>query len=135
MHKRYSAVVLCCAAAALAGCGSSNGGSSASNPSGTGAANTPVFKAALNQLCQNGNAAVLKAGSNTTKLAAVLNQDLPKFKALTASGSLEATYQKFLANIEAELAALHTGNVAAVRSLSAKNAAYATQLGAPACGK
>ncbi len=135
MHKRYSAIVLCCAAAALAGCGSSNSGSSASNPQGTGAANTPVFKAALNQLCQQGNAAVAKAGSNTTKAAAILSQTLPKFKALTTSGALESTYQKFLANIEAELAALHTGNLAAVRSASAKNAAYAKQLGAPACNK
>jgi hypothetical protein len=135
MHKRYSAIVLCCAAAALAGCGSSNSGSSASNPSGTGAANTPVFEAALNQLCQSGNAAVAKAGSNTAKLSAVLGQYLPKFKALTTSGTLEVSYQKFLADIEAEVAALHTGNRAAIVAAAAKTKAAASNLGAPACAK
>lgn len=135
MHKRYSAIALCCAAAALAGCGSSTAGSSASNPQGTGAANTPVFKAALNQLCQTANAATAKAGGNTAKVETIVTQYLPKFKALTTSGTLEATYQKFLANIEAELAALHSGNLAAVKSASSKNAAYAAQLGAPACAK
>ena len=130
MHKRYTAIALCCAAATLAGCGSS--GSSASNPQGTGAANTPVFRAALSQLCQQGNAAS-KAAGTTAKALQVVNQLLPKFKALTASGSLEATYQQFLANIEAEVAALKTGNAAAIKAAQQKNAVFAKELGVPAC--
>lgn len=132
MHKRYTAIALCCAAAALAGCGSSGNGNSASNPQGTGPANTPVFRAALNQLCQQGNAAA-KAAGTPAKALQVVSQLLPKFKALTASGALEATYQQFLANLEAEAAALKTGNAAAIKAAHQKNAVFAKQLGAPAC--
>lgn len=130
MHKCYTALALCCSAAALAGCGSS--ANSASNPSGTGAANTSVFKSELNALCQQGNAAA-KAGGTPAAAMKVIDQTLPKFKALTAQGSLEATYQLFLANLEAEAAALKTGNTTAIKAAEQKNHVLAKQLGAPAC--
>jgi hypothetical protein len=132
MNKRYSAIALCCAAAALAGCGSSSG-DSASNPSGTGPANTPVFKASLNALCQQGNAAAAKVANDPAKALAVLNRYLPQFKAITVSGTLGTRYQAFLANLEAEAAALKTGNAAAVKSAQQKNAVLAKELGVPAC--
>jgi hypothetical protein len=132
MHKRYSAIALCCAAAALAGCGSSSG-DSASNPNGKGPANVPVFKASLNALCKQGNTAVAKAGGNPAKALAILNRYLPQFKALTTSGSLGTEYQSFVANLEAEAAALKTQNVAAIKSAQQKNAALAKELGVPNC--
>lgn len=132
MHKRYSAIALCCAAAALAGCGSSSG-SSASNPQGTGPANTPVFRASLNALCKQGNAAAAKAGGDPAKALAILNRYLPQFKALTAQGSLGTEYQRFVANLEAEAAAIKTRNAAAVKAAQQKNAALAKELGVPAC--
>lgn len=129
MHKRYSAIALCCAAA-LAGCGSS--ANSSSNSKGIGPSNIPVFRAGLAQLCQTGNAAA--KGASPAKALVVLNRYLPQFKALSVqSSTMEAQYQGFLANLQAEAAALRTNNLSAVRAAEQKNAVLAKQLGVPAC--
>ncbi len=133
MHKRYLTLALCCGAVAIAGCGSSS-----SSASGTGAAKGPsnpaVFSADLDALCRQGNAAAAKVKNNPTKFLQVVNGYLPKFRALTASGSQQAIYNKFLANVEAEAAGLKSGNLKAVQAANMRNNALAKQLHAPSCG-
>ena len=134
MKKRYLTLVSCCAAAAaIAGCGSSNGSSASGTGAQVGPANPATFSADLNALCKQGNAAAAQVANDPAKLLATVNEFLPKFKALTATGSQQATYSKFLANVQAEIAALKSGNVAAAKAAQAKNKAYAHQLNAPAC--
>src|SRR5947209_7852872 len=134
MKKRYLTLVTCCiAAVGIAGCGSSNNSSNSGTGAQTGPANPQTFSTDLNALCQQDNAAVRAAGNDPAKRLAVVDQYLPKFKALTATGSQQATYAKFVANIEAEVAALKAGNTAAARAAAGKNKAYATALNAPAC--
>jgi spermidine/putrescine-binding protein len=133
MHKRYLTLVLCCGAVAVAGCGSSN-----SSNSGTGAITAPpngaVFSADLNALCKQGNTAAAKVKSNPQKFLQVINSYLPKFRALTASGSQQAVYNKFLANVQAEANDLKSGNLQGAQAANTRNNALATQLHAPACG-
>ena len=134
MKKRYLTLVACCVAAAgIAGCGSSNGSSASGTGAQVGPANPQTFSTDLNALCQQGNQAVKTAQNDPAKQLAIIDQYLPKFKALTATGSQQATYAKFLANVEAEIAALKAGNTAAAQAAAAKNKAYAKQLNAPAC--
>ncbi|MFL5823223.1 MAG: hypothetical protein ACJ764_07255 [Solirubrobacteraceae bacterium] len=133
MRKRYLTLVSCCAAAvAIAGCGSSG-----SSNSGTGAqvgpANPATFSSDLNNLCKQGNAAVAAVGNDPKKQLDVVEQYLPKFKALTATGAQQAIYAKFLANVEAEVAALKANNIVAARAAALKNRAYAKALNAPEC--
>jgi hypothetical protein len=133
MKNRYLTLVACCAAAAaLAGCGSS-GSSDSGTGAKTGPPNAATFSADLNQLCKQGNAAAAKVANDPAKLLATVDQFLPKFKALTATGEQQATYNKFLANVQSEINALKSGNVAAAKAAAAKNKAYAKALNAPAC--
>ncbi len=131
MHKRYLTLALCCGAVAIAGCGSSS-----SSASGTGAAKGPsnpaVFSADLNALCRQGNT-LAAAAKNNSDILKLINSYLPKFRALTASGSQQAIYNKFLANVEAEATALKSGNIKAAAAARTRNRALATQLHAPAC--
>lgn len=133
MHKRYLTLALCCGAVAIAGCGSST-----SSASGTGAAKGPsnpaVFSADLNSLCKAGNASAARVRNNPAKFLQVINSYLPKFRALTASGSQQATYNKFLANVEAEANALKSGDLKAAQAANVRNNGLAAQLNAPACG-
>ena len=134
MRKRYLTLVSCCAAAAaIAGCGSSNGSSASGTGAQTGPASPAVFSADLDALCKQGNAAVAAVGHDPAKQLAVVEQYLPKFKALTATSQQQAVYNKFLANVQAELAALKAGNITAARAAAAKNKVYAKQLNAPHC--
>jgi hypothetical protein len=133
MHKRYLTLALCCGAVAIAGCGSNSSSASGTGAS-TGPSNPAVFSADLNALCKQGNAAAAKVKSNPAKFLQVINSYLPKFRALTASGSQQATYNKFLANVEAEATGLKSGNLKAAQAANARNNALATQLHAPACG-
>jgi hypothetical protein len=132
MHKRYLTLALCCGAVALAGCGSSS-----SSASGTGAATGPsnpqVFSTDLNALCKQGNIAGHSAGSDPAKFLTVIQQYLPKFKALTASGAQQAIYTKFLANLAAEATALQSQNLTAFKAANQRNHALGSQLNAPAC--
>jgi hypothetical protein len=132
MHKRYLTLALCCGAVALAGCGSSSSSNSGTGAQ-VGAASKAVFSTDLNALCQAGNAAAKKGGGNPTKVLAVVEQYLPKFKALSASGSQQAIYSKFVANIQAEANALKSGNVQGFKAINDQNKALAHQLNAPAC--
>jgi hypothetical protein len=132
MYKHYLTLALCCGAVALAGCGSSNT-SNSSTGAATGPSNPQVFSTDLNALCKAGNIAAARVRGNLTKGLQVIGQYLPKFKALTASGSQQAVYSKFLANLQAELTALKSGNLAAAQAALKKNKALATQLNAPAC--
>ena len=100
---------------------------------GKGAPSPQTFSTDLNALCKQGNAAVAQVSTDPAKSLAVVDQFLPKFEALTASGSQQAIYNKFLANIKAEIAALKAGNTTAAKAAAAKNKAYATALNAPAC--
>jgi hypothetical protein len=133
MKKRYLTLVSCCAvAAAIAGCGSS-GSSDSGTGLQTGPANGATFSADLNALCKQGNAAAAKVANDPAKLLATVDQFLPKFKALTATGAQQAKYNTFLANVQAEINALKSGNVTAAKAAQAKNRAYAHALNAPAC--
>ena len=132
MHKRYLTLALCCGAVALAGCGSSSS-SNSSTGAATGPANNQVFSADLNALCKQANAGAKKVGSDPAKALAVINQFLPKFKALTASGAQGAIYAKFLASLQTEASALKANDAAAFKAANDRNNAYARQLGAPAC--
>lgn len=133
MHKRYLTLALCCGAVAIAGCGSNN-----SSASGTGAITGPqsskVFSTELNALCQQGNAAAKKVQSDPKKFLAVIQQYLPKFKALTTTGSQQATYNEFVANIQKEATALKSGDLAGAQKANSANNALAKKLNAPACG-
>src|SRR3954452_24061340 len=121
MKKRYLTLVTCCiAAAGIAGCGSSTSSSNSGTGAQVGAPNPQTFSTDLNALCQQGNAAVRAVKNDPAKQLAVIDQYLPKFKALTATGSQQAIYAKFLANIEAELAALKAGNTASAQAAAAK---------------
>lgn len=132
MHKRYLTLALCCGAVALAGCGSSSS-SNSSTGAATGPANNQVFSADLNALCKQGNAAAASVKNNPKKFLAVIEQYLPKFNALTASGAQGALYSKFKANIQAEATALKSGNLQAANAANTRNKALANQLSAPAC--
>jgi hypothetical protein len=132
MHKRYLTLALCCGAVALAGCGSSSS-SNSSTGAATGPANNQVFSADLNALCKQGNAAGKTVGGDPAKALAVVNQFLPKFKALTASGAQGALYQKFVATLAAEATALKSHNLAAFKAARDQNHTLAKQLNAPAC--
>ncbi len=129
---RRSAIVLCTVAAALAGCGS--GSTSATT---NGLVHRPpshaVFVHALILECQQGNAAIAAAHGNPSKVASIINSYVPKFRALSTTGTAEITYRKFLATIEAELAALRTGNSPALKAAQAAGSKYAQELGASAC--
>ena len=131
MHKRYLTLALCCGAVAIAGCGSSSS-SNSSTGAATGPANNQVFSADLNALCKQANAGAKKVAS-TAKAEALIEQFLPKFKALTASGAQGALYQKFVASLQTEATALKAGNTAAAKTANDQNNALARQLGAPAC--
>ncbi len=132
MHKRYLTLALCCGAAAIAGCGSSSS-SNSSTGAATGPANNQVFSADMNALCKQANASAKKVANDPAKAAALIEQFLPKFKALTASGAQGAIYAKFLASLQTEVADLKANNAAAFKATNARNNAYARQLGAPAC--
>ena len=131
MPKRFAAIVLC-AAAALAGCGSSSSGSG-TNATRPGPPSRAVFVHGLILECRQGNAAIAAAHGNSAKVASIITSYLPKFKALTTTGASEVTYRKFLATIEAELAALRTGNATALKAAQTAGEKYAQELGAPAC--
>jgi len=132
MHKRYLTLAICCGAVALAGCGS-NSSSNSSTGAQVGPPSNTVFRSDLTALCQAGNAAAKKVASNPSKFMAVIEQYLPKFKALTASGSEQAIYSKFVANIQAEVSALKSGDIKGFNAINNKNKALAQQLNAPAC--
>jgi hypothetical protein len=132
MHKRYLILALSCGAVALAGCGSS-GGSNSSTGAATGPANKQVFSSDLNALCKQGNTAAASVKNDPKKFLAVVEQYIPKFNALTASGAQGALYNKFKRNIQAEATALKSGNLTAASAANTANKAIATQLGAPAC--
>jgi hypothetical protein len=135
MHKRYSAIALCATAAALAGCGGSGNSGSGTTGLGAHSPSTVVFRADLGTLCQTGNAAIKAAAATSpAKAGTLLGQYLTKLKKLTASLPLQSAYSNFLANLEAEAAALKAGNAAGLKSANEKNAALAKQLGVPACG-
>lgn len=133
MHKRYLTLAVCCGAVALAGCGSSSNSASSTGAS-KGPATGAVFSADLNALCKQGNTAAKKVASNPTKFLAVIDSYLPKFKALTATGAQQATYAKFVANIQTESTDLKAGNLTGAKAANTANNALATQLKAPACG-
>lgn len=133
MHKRYLTLALTCGAVALAGCGSS-GTSNSGTGAATGPSNPQVFRTELNNLCQEGNAAARKVQNNPAKFLAVIQSYLPKFKALTTSGSQQALYSQFVANIEAEATALRAGNLQGAQAANKRNNALAAQLHVPACG-
>jgi len=132
MHKRYLTLVLCCGAAALAGCGSNNSSASGTGAA-TGAASKAVFSSDLNALCKQGNTAAKAVQSDPAKFEKVIEQYLPKFQALSASGAQQALYVKFVANIQAEATNLKAGNVKAAVAANSANKALAKQLNAPAC--
>jgi hypothetical protein len=132
MHKRYLTLALCCGAVALTGCGSSSSSNSGTGAA-TGPANNAVFSADLNALCKQASAAGQTATSQA-KAVAIINQFLPKFKALSASGAQGAIYTKFVAGLQAEANAIQANNKAAFEAARTKDRAYARQLSAPACG-
>ncbi len=132
MHKRYLTLALCCGAVALAGCGSSSS-SNSSTGAATGPANNQVFSADLNALCKQANTAGKSVGSSEAKAMALIDQYLPKFQALTASGAQGAIYKKFVSSLQTEAADLKAHNLTAFKADNSKNNAYAKQLGAPAC--
>lgn len=131
MHNRNLVIALVCAAAALAGCGSSSTSGTNANPNGP--TKQGVFRADLTGLCQQGNAAAAKAAGNPAKALAIINRYLPQFESVTAAPATESVYRRYLANLEAEAAALKTGNAAAVKAAQQKNAVLAKELGVPAC--
>lgn len=132
MHKRYLSLALICGTVAVAGCGSSSS-SNSSTGAATGPANNAVFSADLNALCKQANAGAKTVGSDPAKARALIEQFLPKFKALTASGAQGALYTKFVASLQTEASALKAGNISAFKAANTANNAYAKQLGAPAC--
>jgi hypothetical protein len=132
MHKRYLTLALCGGAVAIAGCGSSNSSASGTGAA-TGAASAAVFSTDLNALCKQGNAAARSVQSNPAKFEKVIEQYLPKFQALSASGAQQAVYAKFVANIQKEATSLKAGNLQAALSANNANKALAKQLNAPAC--
>ncbi|HEY1522435.1 MAG TPA: hypothetical protein VGF70_05420 [Solirubrobacteraceae bacterium] len=132
MHKRYLTLALCCGAVALAGCGSSSSSNSGTGAA-TGPANNAVFSADLNALCKQANTAGRKVGNDPAKALALINQFLPKFKALSAAGSQGAIYAKFVASLQKEGADLKANDINAFKADNKSNNTYARQLGAPAC--
>jgi flagellar biosynthesis GTPase FlhF len=132
MHKRYLTLALCCGAAAIAGCGSNNSSASGTGAA-TGAASAAVFSSDLNALCKQGNAAAKSVQNNPAKFEKVIEQYLPKFQALSASGAQQAVYAKFVANIQKEATNLKSGNLQAAVAANNANKTLAKQLKAPAC--
>jgi hypothetical protein len=133
MYKRYLTLALCCGAVAIAGCGS-NSSSNSGTGAATGPASAAVFSSDLNALCKQGNAAAKADQTNAAKFEKVVEQYLPKFQALTASGSQQATYNEFVANIQKEASSLKSGNLQAAQAANTANNALAKKLNAPACG-
>jgi hypothetical protein len=133
MPPRLSALVLCCAAAALAGCGSASTSGTTNAIDQHTHPSHAVFVHSLILECQAGNAAIADAHGNPAKITAIINSYVPKFKALSTTGALEITYRRFLATIEAELAALRTGNASGLKAAQAAGRKYAQELGASAC--
>ena len=132
MRKRYPALVLCCAGLAVAGCGGSGSSGTGTNQLPKNGTSAAVFSTALNQLCKAGNAAEKQAGNNPAKVLAIIDQYLPKFKALSGSPAQQAVYAKFLANIQADGPSIWASG-RQLRALAIKNRTYAQQLHAPAC--
>lgn len=132
MHKRYLTLALCCGAVAVAGCGSSNSSASGTGAA-TGAASPAVFSSDLNALCKQGNTAAAAVKNDPAKFEQVIQQYLPKFQALSASGAQQAVYAKFVANIQKEATNLKSGNLQAAVAANNANKALAKQLNAPAC--
>jgi hypothetical protein len=132
MHKRYLTLALCGGAVAIAGCGSNNSSSSGTGAA-TGAASKAVFSTDLNALCKQGNAAAKAVQSDPAKFEQVIEQYLPKFQALSASGGQQAIYANFVANIQKEAANLKAGNVKAALAANNAKKTLAKQLNAPAC--
>ena len=87
----------------------------------------------VNALCKPGNAALAKARNDPAKLLVVVEQYLPKFQAINPAGTLRPVYEKFLANLEAEVNALKAGNLTAARAAGARNKALSATLHATAC--
>jgi hypothetical protein len=146
-RTRYGALALCAAAVAVAGCGSSSQSKStpaspaASTPStpstpSTGTTTTPSggFAAQLNALCQQTNAKASKVTSaDAASVAAFVEGELPKYRALTPPASEKAAYAKFLADAEAELRALKAHDASAAEKAAASGKKASKALGAPAC--
>jgi hypothetical protein len=132
MHKRYLTLALCCGGLAIAGCGSNNSSASGTGAA-TGAASAAVFSTDLNALCKQGNDAAKSVQNNPAKFEKVIEQYLPKFQALSASGAQQAVYAKFVANIQKEATNLKSGNLQAALAANNANKALAKSLNAPAC--
>ncbi len=144
LHTRPMALVLGVAAMAAAGCGSSsskskpaNAPTSALTPStaattSTTAGPTSGFAAQLNTLCEQGNTAIRKASGTQAKLA-VFQSYVAKFAALTPPAAQKATYDKFVADGKAELAAAKANDAAGIKKATTDVKMQGKKLGAPAC--
>ena len=135
------ALVLSLAAVAAAGCGSSSKSKTTAAPTpatpSTGTtASTPAptsgFAAQVNTLCKRGNAQGT-GSTNLQQLASIAESYVPKFEALTPPAAQKATYDKYVANLKAEIAAAKKNDITALKKLVAESHLLGHQLGAPAC--
>lgn len=119
----------------LAACGgSSHHSATSSSTSGTSSARSR-FIARLDSLCNQTNAGY-QAAPSVSAATAVIEQYMPRFRALQPPPSLAALYSRYTTVLERELADLKRGQQAVVTRLAQTQARpLALRLGASDCAR
>ena len=117
------------AALAMAGCG----GSSTHSPTTSNAAARAVFVAHVNSTCTRANAAFRAANTHSGQVA-VISHYIQVFRSIPAPADVKPVYEKYIAVLEQELAALKKGDTNELFSLAHNKAKpLVKQLGAVGC--
>ena len=128
VHRLRGAFVVMAVSAAmlaLAACGGSS--SSTVSPA--------QFSARLGTLCGQINRAARPVSTDAAKFAVLINQYLPKFRAITPPPSLKATYSQYVSLLSQLATALQTRNAGELRQVVTQARALTAKLGAPECGR
>jgi hypothetical protein len=114
-----------------AACGSTNSHSVALPGAGTP---TPGFTTRLNALCRQITTVIGQRANDPAGVVAGVEPYVPKLQALTAPASQKATYAKWLADMNAFLAALKSYDASAGKKMITDLGVQAVKLGVPYCG-
>ncbi len=146
-RTRNLAVLLSIGAVAAAGCGSSS--SSKSKPAAPQTPSTPAtastgtgttasgakaqFVAQVRPVCQAFQTAGQSQGKTASGAATVIEQFVPKFRAVKPPPDLQADYNQLLDNFTKIANALKKNDLATARSFTAQDRALAGKLGLRHC--
>jgi ABC-type glycerol-3-phosphate transport system substrate-binding protein len=146
-RTRNLAALLSVAALVAAGCGSSS--SSKSKPAAPQTPSTPStastgttttasgsqakFVAQVKPICQAFQAAGQTQGRTVTGAATVIEQFVPKFRAVQPPANLQSAYNQLLDNFTKIAAALKKNDLATAKSFTTQDRALATKLGLRHC--